>query len=877
MTRRRGAWAGSAVMGAAAVVTAGLGLVTNYASVSVPGWAADPWVVWPVFAVLLAAAVGLLWWDRRLDTGGPATRLTLVDRLAGSRHASLRRPHVERIRGRGSELAVLTRMLRRPQDELAVVCGAGGLGKTTVAAQLAALAEEDGWHVFWVRWRDSVDLAQQMTRVAVACGLSEAELEAARAGQQSLPDVVWRQLASARRWLLVLDNIDEPQTVDPDGEPVAHYRGWIRPHGRGLLLITSRDTSEQTWGRCARLLPLKPLAVTDAGQVLLDVAARAGTQAQAQELAERLGRLPLALHAAGSYLATPTSRYQTFERYRQALDAELGTLLGAEHPDASDPDIARTVVRHTWELSLDQLAAEGHMPARPLLRLLALLAPAPVPLSLITPGLLNAATGQSATIAGVEAALAGLYRYGLLGLPEDPSPRPQPTVDDDPPTQVVLHPLVREISALALTGETSDLTVWHRALVTRLAEAADDTADAGRSGWPTARLLAPHLPLLLNHTTTPQDLDDTADTLNRLADVLYDAGTYASAHALSRHLLQAQTRVLGPDHPDSLASRHRLARALDGMGQYAQAADHHRHTLDDRTRVLGPDHPDTLTSRNNLANALYGMGQYTQAADHHRHTLDDRTRVLGPDHPDTLTSRNNLANALYGMGQYTQAADHHRHTLDDRTRVLGPDHPDTLTSRNNLANALNAMGHCEQAVDLHRQTVDDRARVLGPDHPHTLASRNNLAFALDGMGQYAQAVDLHRQTLDDRARVLGPDHPHTLGSRHNLADALEGLGHYAEAADLYRQAFTAYLRVLGPDHPNTLGSRHNLAIALEGMGQYAQAVDHHRQNLAVRTGLLGPDHPDTLLSRDSLQAALAASRSAHRLRDRRLRHRAITD
>ncbi|MEU0189468.1 tetratricopeptide repeat protein, partial [Streptomyces afghaniensis] len=157
--------------GAAALVTAGLGLVTNYASVSVPGWAADPWVVWLVFAVLLGAAVGLLLWGRHLDTGGPAARLTPVDRLAGSRHASLRRPHVERVRGRGPELAVLTRMLRRPQNELAVVCGAGGLGKTTVAAQLAALAEEDGWQVFWVRWRDSVDLAQLASRHRLAKAL----------------------------------------------------------------------------------------------------------------------------------------------------------------------------------------------------------------------------------------------------------------------------------------------------------------------------------------------------------------------------------------------------------------------------------------------------------------------------------------------------------------------------------------------------------------------------------------------------------------------------------------------------------------------------------------------------------------------------------
>ncbi|MFE9773528.1 tetratricopeptide repeat protein [Streptomyces sp. NPDC005931] len=837
MARRRDAWVGSAVAGTAAVVMAGLGLVTNYASASIPGWAADPWVVWPAFAVLLAGAVGLLVWGRRLDSGGSATApLTPVDRLVGSRHGSLRRPHVERVRGRDTELTALTGMLRRPEGEVAVICGAGGLGKTTVAAQLAAQAEEDGWQVFWVRWRDPVDIAQQMTRVAVACGLPEAELEAARAGQRSLPDVVWRQLASARRWLLVLDNIDEPHALDPDGEPVAHYRGWIRPQGRGLLLITSRDTSELTWGRRARLLHLRPLASPDAGQVLLDAAARAGTPAQAQRLAERLGRLPLALQAAGSYLATPTSRFRTFERYRQALDGELGALLGAAHPDASHPDVARTVVRHTWELSLDQLATEGHVLARPLLRLLAMLAPAPVPLFLITPGLLDAATGEPATTAEVEGALAGLYRYGLLGLPEEHRPRPQPTIDDDAlPAQVVLHPLVREISALALAQETAELASWHRAVAVRLTDAISEAVRAARSGWPAARLLAPHAPLLLDCTMALPDLTDVTDTVNRLADVLYDAGAYTSVHTLSRRLLDVQTRVAGSDHPDSLASRHRLGKALDGMGQYAQAADHHRQILDDRARVLGPDHPDTLTSRNNLANALYGMGQYAQAADHHRQALDDRARVLGPDHPDTLTSRNNLANALNGTGQ------------------------------------------CEQAVVLLRRTIDERARVLGPDHPHTLDSRNNLAFALHAMGQYAQAVERHRQTLADRARVLGPDHPHTLGSRHNLADALRGMGEYAEAADLYQQALTAYLRVLGPDHPNTLGSRHSLAIALADLGRHAHAADHHRQNLAIRIRNLGPDHPDTLHSRQGLEEALAGSRAPQRPMDRRPWHRTITD
>ena len=75
MGRRRGAWAGSAVAGGAALVAAVLGPVTNYASAAAPGWAAQAWVIWPVFAVLVAVSIGLLLWGRHLDAAVEAAGL----------------------------------------------------------------------------------------------------------------------------------------------------------------------------------------------------------------------------------------------------------------------------------------------------------------------------------------------------------------------------------------------------------------------------------------------------------------------------------------------------------------------------------------------------------------------------------------------------------------------------------------------------------------------------------------------------------------------------------------------------------------------------------------------------------------------------------
>lgn len=59
--------------------------------------------------------------------------------------------------------------------------------------------------------------------------------------------------------------------------------------------------------------------------------------------------------------------------------------------------------------------------------------------------------------------------------------------------------------------------------------------------------------------------------------------------------------------------------------------------ISDKLRVLGPDHPQTLAARNTLAHHLGAAGDPAGAAA--EQLLADQRRVLGSDHPDTLTTR----------------------------------------------------------------------------------------------------------------------------------------------------------------------------------------------------------------------------------------------
>ncbi|MFE9483891.1 FxSxx-COOH system tetratricopeptide repeat protein [Streptomyces spororaveus] len=779
-------------------------MVTNYVTDVLPGWAEDPWVVWPVFIVSVIVAAALAVLGRRLDGGGGAgpVRLVPLERVLAGGMESLSAPHgAGPVRGRTDELAALRRMLKRPEERLAVLCGVGGVGKTTIASALADIARTENVRVFWVRWRGQAEVAEQMARIALESGLPEERLEEARAGRAALPDVVWEQLNRVGRWLVVLDNVDEPGEVGPEGEPVAGYRGWVRPGSRGLLVVTSRDGDASVWGGRAELLRVAPLTPSAAGQVLVDAAPAAGTAQEAELLSVRLGGLPLALHAAGRYLAAPGSRYRTFTAYEDALGTHLATLLGAEIPGGADPEAARRLVRYTWELSLDQLAANGNALARPVLRLLSLLAPAPVPVSFLCPELVTAACGTPATAVAIETAVNGLHTYGLLDTLTFPDGTPAIG-------QVILHPLVRDITALTLRAETPDLDRWHRALTERMAAVVDEAAGASLSGWTISRLLAPHA--LTIAELTPDALA-AGRTLGRLSDSTRRAGHPEQAAVLAEQALNRLQPELGNDHATVLSSRNNLAVALEGLGRHQEAADLHEHNLAHLERSLGNDHSSTLTCRNNLAITLQGLGRRQEAADLHQRTLTDRERALGDDHPDTFSSRNNLALALRGLGRQQEAADLHEHNLARLERALGTDHPLTLGSRYNLANTLQGLGRHREAADLHQQTLTDRERTLGNDHPNTLGSRNNLAVALRDLDRHQEAADLHRQNLAHRERALGTDHPHTLESRNNLAVALLDLGRRREAAELHRQTLADRERVLGPDHPDTLVSRNNLA------------------------------------------------------------------
>ena len=590
--------------------------------------------------------------------------------------------------GRESLLAEMDSRLAgaagRSGPRLIALCGLGGAGKTSVALEYAHRHLAEGGVCWQFAAEDPALLADGFALLATQLGAPKST--------DAWDAVTWVHgvlARSADAWLLVFDNAISRASVE----------AFIPPAGPGRVLVT---TQYQHWppGQALDVPVLDIEVATD----FLSTRTGDPDRAAARELAAEVGGLPLALEQAAAYMqATGTSltRYLPLFRDRQAEMLARGDAAG--HP---------LDVPATLGLALSRLAETAPV-ATALMRLLAFLAPEPVPLQLLL------AIGQGADPVGrvladeigplrgdpvaVGDAVAALRRYSLV----------TPAGDG----LVLVHRLVAVTTRAQLRAENA--AQWQQA-VAALVEAAVPPDSSAPSAWPTFAALLPHARAVLALTSSG---------MCRFAQYLGDSGSSRAARDLSRLITAALVADdgYGPEHPDTLSTRRNLAYWTGMAGDAASARDQLAALLLIRERIQGREHPDTLATRGNLARWTGEAGDAASARDQLAALLPVRERILGREHPDTLITRHNLARWTGEAGDAASARDEFAALLPIAERVQGADHPNTLLTRHELAQRTGQAGDEAGARDEFAALLPIAERVQGRDHPNTLAIRANLA------------------------------------------------------------------------------------------------------------------------------------------------------
>ncbi len=610
------------------------------------------------------------------------------------------------------------------------ISGLGGIGKTQIAIEYAYRFEKEYKIVWWIKSEENTTLTNDYASLATKLQLPECEV----ADQAVVVEAVKNWLDKNSGWLLIFDNATNPDDI----------RQFIPQHHLGHIIITSQ---KKEWGEIGKGLSLTYFTRDESIYYLCN-RTESDDKTAANELAELLGDLPLALAQAAGFIV---STQKTIAGYIKLFNENKAELLKRKGKDSEYPFTVAT----TWSLSLKQAKKQAPL-AEDLLKLTAFFAPDNIPRELLKDGLTQL---KEADDIAFEDAIAALHDNSLIELAEK---------------SVSVHRLVQFVTSEQIIPDEKKKYIKTTIQVINDAFYLMDYSPSDVRSWSRSTLLLPHVTAVISMAEETNTISEELGKLMSFCGMYwYGRANYINTEYMYRGALAVREQRLGVNHPDTAASMNNLSQLLGDQGKYAEAETMCRCALKIVEQQLGIDHETVGVCLNTLAIILYEQKKFEEAEPLLRRSLKIREEQFGVDHPSVATALNSLASLLDSLGRSVEAESIFRRALKIREKHLGNDHPNLATSLCNFAESLRLQGRYSEAETISRRALKIREDQLGDNHPDVANSLNNLGLMLKTQGKYDEADPIYRRSLVICEEQLGRDHPHTRLVRQNLETLLK--------------------------------------------------------------------------------------------------------
>ena len=731
--------------------------------------------------------------------------------------------------------------------------GMGGVGKTQLVNEYVHRHLDQYDLIWWMPAEQTSTVLSSLTQLAQRLDLPVAD------DQQETARTVLNWLAgSDREWLLVYDNADDPSQLRP-----------LLPSTGGHVIVTTRN---EEWSTIGVVIEVDVFHRDESVQLLtkraLDIdGTMMITPSEADELADKLGDLPLALEqAAAWFLAT----LMPIREYIDLLDDRIELLNEGQPPDYPLTIAAFVAVATEKLRGIDEAIAQ-------LFALFAFLGGEGIRQSLLRRGSnaelsspLREALGNPIRTGQL---VRELRRYGLAKTASRSASAAAPASADKSP-RLQVHRLVQRVLRDTLDPPTREQTL--RNVQNLLAAASPgDPDEIGELDLQAE--MGPHLqPADMINSGTQRGRQTVLDQ----ARFLYITGDFENSRRLAQQAADEWTSgdpadwQLGPNGLSTLLAWAQVANATRALGESEPASEiikdtYQRFVANPR---LGPRHEYTLITGNQLGHDLRIDGRYAEALTFDQRSAELHREVFGADEVYTLRVRGNVAVDHRLMGEFDAAA-----RLDEEIAShfadAGALDVEVFRMNMNVARDYYGLGAYAMALERIEDWIPIQKRLIRDTHPLALMAQRTYAITLRKAGRLDDALQVMRETHKLTIRTLKETHEHVVVAGMSLANVLRQTHHYDEAAALMDGALLRYRTDFGPDHPLSLAADVNQAILFRAEGDRERSLAINERAYGRLQEKLGPGHAYTICAGTSLATDYAAAgriREAAKLSERML-------
>ena len=694
--------------------------------------------------------------------------------------------------GRRTPLLQLARWLlpqpnqNKPPHRAVAVTGIGGVGKTQLAVEFCyRYGRFFPGGVYWLSFADEKSVAEEIAHIGSERGMGlyrEADnlKQADRVGQVTK---AWQEPIPR---LLIFDNCESDTLLAK----------WAPVTGGCSILLTSRRAH---WARELQVAtwPLDDLKLSESVALLQRLAPRI-TTAEAETIAQTVGRLPLALHLVGSFL----SRYQQISVSNYLK--QLGQMDSLTHPSLQGRGVDYSPTNHalnvkrTFATSLAQFDPhdEVDQAAQHLLARAACFAPGePIPQDI----LLATMGVDEADVMALLLAEDGLMRLVTLGL-----------VAQQGSEMVLMHRLLVTFTQDVLTNVMAEAqtAVWQ----TTYQKLSDYVRQKG-----TTFVLPVALPHLyhLTHSAIEQRDEWAAELASLLGYHLHEVTLdYDAAQTYLQLAVDIAMETFGATSLEASSMLVNLGGVYLGAGAYREAREIYEQAipiLEENSKLLLTTSKALMAPLNNMGHLLTVMGDYTLGQHYLEQAILATEQQFGKEHAHMASPLGNLGALWLIVGEYDTAKAYLEQSLTLRQQTLGMEHPFTAFSLQNLGLLHLRQGDYEAAHNYLQQALQIRQHAVDANHPHMARSFNALGELSLAQGEYEAAHTFFERALTIQEAVLTAEHPDKGDTFKNLGQVYEMIGKPEQAQSYYEHAQAIWEKSVLESHVGLQKVRHRLA------------------------------------------------------------------
>lgn len=697
--------------------------------------------------------------------------------------------------GREEELETLTRLLQPPSSRV-LITGMGGVGKSELALQHANRQIEN--------YRGGIvrlDARQGFERMAAEIisfvrshfpGVVPLPGESESLPLEELLGLCWNfwphEMDPPEPVLLILD--DQVGNAEGHDNEARLCRG-LPPRFRRI--ITQREASPPGVPALALTLLNRP---TSRALLRLQVGPIRLEQLDAdpkttEGLCEEVGDLPLALILLGACLAEePYLRPSQLLMDLKASGIEARALQRA-HPELGANRGLAEALLISW--------ATLSQPARELAMLLALMAPAAIPWSLVEDSWrerqqhdLNKALG------GVQAELRKAQFLQWLGA-----------------ELVTIHPLVHGFLIYQSRQHSDLVRLWQRSMAAAVTHICRSRiAQASSPLQKQKQELAPFIPHIEHVGST-------------FLPILQDDQILAIYNGLVDHSLTCE-------------------------GDFKSALHWLKLSLNQCKERFGSDHSETAFALDNLANLLVAYGRPGEAEPLARMALSIFEESDDTDHPNIASLLITLARSHIASKNLTEAETLSRRALEIDEATCGAGHSSVARDLSCLGRLMTASGNLTEAESLLRRALSINEANYGKEHPSVAGDLRHLGRLMLEFKRFDEAEVLLRRSLELHESIFGIDHPVIARSLADLAELMRISDRSSEAESLLQRGLrVSFLPAVERTTPLSIFKdiMCTYVALIQGQGLPDEAV--HERLVAILTPLITDLRGSSLLSDQS--------------------------